>query len=210
MGGRGAGAGGRMGGGGGVNPENILNETSLISDRESNPQLVDNVLSSLRSMANDYNQTAGELSLATLKLNKNTMGVLAFSDGENISFNQSFWDEDKLTRAYDKSIAEGYHPGRGNKSAVEVIIAHEFGHNLNQTAANKMGLSMDAAATQIVNEARRSTTSRGVVQMARKISGYATSSNAEAIAEAVADVYGNGGRAKAESKAIVNTLRKYL
>lgn len=46
--------------------------------------------------------------------------------------------------------------------------------------------------------------------MARKISRYATVSNAEAIAEAYSDVKCNGGKAKAESKAIIETLNKYL
>lgn len=46
--------------------------------------------------------------------------------------------------------------------------------------------------------------------MASKISGYATHSNAEAVAEAIADVYCNGKKAKSESKAIVNVMNKYL
>ena len=42
---------------------------------------------------------------------------------------------------------------------------------------------------------------------ASKISGYAKESNRECIAEAVADVYCNGSKAKKESRAIVNILK---
>jgi hypothetical protein len=46
--------------------------------------------------------------------------------------------------------------------------------------------------------------------MASKISGYATESNAEAIAEAFADWKCNGKKARTESKAIVNVVDSYL
>ena len=76
-----------------------------------------------------------------------------------------------------------------------------------------MGLSkygVDEAARRICEEARKKTKHRGVVQMAKAISGYATETNAEAIAEAYSDVYCNGKKATDESKAIVSTLEKYL
>lgn len=69
---------------------------------------------------------------------------------------------------------------------------------------------LDAAANRIVSEARPQTSYRGVRQMARSISGYAGKSAAEAIAEAVSDVYCNGNRANRASQAIVNVLNGYL
>ena len=97
---------------------------------------------------------------------------------------------------------------------MEAVAAHEFGHVLTERVAQRMGItglnSINAAATRIVNEARPKTSHRGVVQMASKISVYATHSNAEAIAEAVSDVYCNGSRARAESRAIVDVVRSYL
>jgi hypothetical protein len=69
--------------------------------------------------------------------------------------------------------------------------------------------NIDQSATKIVNEARASTKHRGVVKMANAISRYASSSNAECIAEALSDYYCNGKKAKSESKAIVNVLKKY-
>ena len=75
----------------------------------------------------------------------------------------------------------------------------------------KMGVSgIDNIATKIVNEARKGSGHKGVVQMASKISRYATTSNAEAIAEAFSDVYCNGSKAKKESIAIINVMNKYL
>lgn len=46
--------------------------------------------------------------------------------------------------------------------------------------------------------------------MSRKISEYATVSNAEAIAEAFTDVYCNGNKAKSESKAIMSVIDSYF
>ena len=93
---------------------------------------------------------------------------------------------------------------------MQAVVAHEFGHAANDAAARKMGVSLDEAATRIVSEARKGSGHRGVVQMARAISEYATKSNAEAVAEAFCDVYCNGAKAAAESRAIVNVLNRYI
>ena len=84
--------------------------------------------------------------------------------------------------------------------------------------AQKLGLGgIDAAATKIVQEARGNMKTRsggvkhrGVVQLANAISRYATTSNAEAVAEAFTDCYCNGKKAKAESRAIMAVVDKYL
>lgn len=91
--------------------------------------------------------------------------------------------------------------------------AQKLGHALTDAVGRKMGTAgIDATATRIVNEARKQTNHRGVVQLAQKISGYATHSNAEAVAEAFADYYCNYKRGKAapESVAIVNVMNRYL
>jgi len=44
----------------------------------------------------------------------------------------------------------------------------------------------------------------------KAVSGYAEENNAECVAEAFADVFCNGKKAKAESRAIVSVLEKYL
>ena len=94
------------------------------------------------------------------------------------------------------------------------VVAHEFGHAATDAVATKLGYSglnkLDRAANVICEEARKQTRHRGVVKMAAKISGYATTSNAEAVAEAFCDVYCNGKKAKKESRAIVNIANSYL
>lgn len=47
-------------------------------------------------------------------------------------------------------------------------------------------------------------------QNERFVDSYATDSNAECIAEATTDVYCNGKKAKAESKAVVQVLRNLI
>ena len=116
-----------------------------------------------------------------------------------------------LTRVYADCVSSGFHPSNGSKSAAEAVAAHELGHRLTDAVGERMGgVTLREAATRIVNEARRSTSHRGVVQMAAKISKYATANNAEAIAEAFADVYCNGNNAHAESRAIMAVVNRYL
>jgi len=207
MGGRGASAGGR-GRGGGLNPANIISTRSLISERERAGNLVDETLSVMRDFNDEYGEVVGDLVIA--ELTKRGANVFAFSDGDTIGVNEKYFS-DAIKKAYEDCVKSGFHPSTGSKSALEATIAHEMGHNLSAQVAQKLGLpGMDAASTRIVKEALKNTSHRGVVIMARQISGYATHSNSEAVAEAVSDVYCNRGKAKAESKAIVNVINKYL
>lgn len=198
--------------GGGLDPSDIKNVSSLISEREGKAREVDEVLSVLRDFNERYNDQVGDIVLADIT--GRSVGVLGYCDGTNIGINRSFFNTEKLNRVYDEGVKDGYHPSRGNKSALEAVVSHEIGHHLTEVASKNMGMTgfmnMDKASDRIVNEARTLTKHRGVVQMASKISRYATSSNAEAVAEAVADVYCNGGSAKAESKVIVQVLNGYL
>ena len=143
----------------------------------------------------------------------NVKNTMAYYDGSAIAVNETYFSP-KMTSAYDQCVASGFHPPRGKKTAMQAVAAHEIGHGLTDKAAAKMGLTgmtgLDAAATRIVTEARKLTGHQGVVQMASKISKYATQSNAEAVAEAFSDVFCNGKKARAESRAIVDTLEKYL
>lgn len=202
----------RAGGGGGVNPANIKNLDSLVSAREGNPKEVDQVLTVARSMYDNYGTELGDFMLADIT--GKDSNTLAYSDGTNIGFNRSYFDDKSMNGAYDDCIKSGFHPSRGNKSAIEAVAAHEFGHVLSEAVARKMGItgtdSMQQASTAIVKEAVKNTKHRGVVQMASKISTYATATNAEAIAEAVSDVFCNGKKAKQESRAIVDVINKYL
>ena len=139
---------------------------------------------------------------------------MAYSDGTNIGFNTNFFNSERLLRAYEACVKDKFHPKLGNKTAVQAVASHEYGHVLTQRAAEKLGISgvnvMDQAAKTIVDRARATTSHKGSVSMAKKISGYAGHSNAECIAEAVADVYCNGRNASAESRAVVRVLNDIL
>lgn len=213
MGGRGADAGGRAGGGGGLNPGDIVSTTSFMSERGNYD--ADSLLQAFKDVSDEYGYVVEDIQIATLQ--GEGQSVLAFYDGFNIAFNESYLKGENMTKAYDACVASGFHPSRGNKTALQAVAAHELGHGLTEAVGKKMGLPalgskrrIDAAADAIVSEARKSTGHRGVVQMARKISTYATHSNTEAIAEAFADVYCNGKKARSESRAIVDVVNKYL
>lgn len=210
MGGRGASAGGRESGGGKLDPSDILSTSEMITQRGERQAEVDAVLSVLRDFNNEYGTVIGEAQVATLAPGTNAM---AYFDGDNIAVNESYFNNARMQTAYDSCVDSGYHPSRGKKSAMEAVAAHEVGHKLTADVAVKMGrksYDIDGTAEAVVKEARKQTKHKGVVQMSRKISRYATTSNAEAVAEAVSDVYCNGSKARAESRAIVGVLNKYL
>ena len=208
-----SGAGRNLGkGGGGVDSANIHNERDLVSERGAKRAEVDDVLSVARDIHDKYGVDVGQFMIADI--GGKDSGVLAYSDGENIGFNSSYFNSQNMEAAYAASVASGYHPSKGNKTAMQAVAAHEYGHVLTEKAAAKLGISgfdsMDTAAKTIVDRARKQTTHKGSVSMAAKISGYAGKSNAECVAEAVADVYCNGRKASAESRAIVSELNKIL
>lgn len=211
FGGRGASS-GRESGGGGVNPGDIVSTESFMSARGRMGNSADAALDVFKDVSDEYGYVVNDIEIATMK--GSGANVLAYYDGANVAFNQSYLKGEAMEKAYEACVKDGYHPSKGNKTALQAVTAHELGHGLTDAVATKMGLTgpgkLHTAATNIVNEARKSTSHRGVVQMASKISRYATSSNAEAVAEAFADVYCNGKKARSESQAIVNVVNKYL
>lgn len=200
----------RYKGGGNVNPNNIVDERDMIVERGERTEIVDQVLTVSRDMLNDYpDAPLDQLLIATLK-GSDGDSVLGYYDGKNIAINDKFFNE-AMETAYVECVKAGFHPSNGNKTGLQAVAAHEFGHAVTDAVGRKIGRDdINSAATFIVNEARKSTKHRGVVQMANAISQYATASNAEAVAEAVCDVYCNGRNAKAESHAIVNVIKKYM
>ena len=209
MGGRGArsGGGGRQGGGGGLKESDILSRASLISDREKY-DVSNDILSAVWDVNEEYGLQLEDMHIATLKTGAN---AIAYYDGANMGWNKTFMDEQRLNASYADCVKAGFHPSNGNRTPAEAVTYHELGHALTDAVGRKMGVyDIDSASTRIVNEARKQTKHKGVVQMASKISGYATHSNAEAVAEAFADFKCNGSKARAESKAIVNVVDSYL
>lgn len=213
MGGRGSSSsGGGFGRGGGIKPSDILNTTSLISERERLQSEVDQVLTVGRDVYNQYN-VAPDYEIATIKDGKNG-NTLAYMDaGGNLAINKKFMNSEAMNKVYDKDVEAGFHPSRGNKTGLEAVASHEMGHFLTSKVATKLGMSsadFDKASGKILEQAKKKAGYKKAYDMASKISGYAKQSKAEAVAEAFADVYCNGGKAKKESHAIVDVLNSYL
>lgn len=199
----------------GVNPANVKNPGSLVSARnEGNREDVDQTLGTIRDLATEY----GGANLADLQLvdiDGKDGGVIAYYDnGDNLAFNRSYFNQKGLNDAYDKCTDAGFHPSRGNKTGIEAITAHEYGHKLTYEAAKKMtggGFGdIDAVARKIVDEARKETGARGWKAAAKKISGYAQRNPAETVAEACSDIYCNGSKASKESKAIMKVVKRIV
>lgn len=213
MGGRGSSSGGGGGGGasGGLNPADIVSTTSLLSASGKRSE-IDSVMNAVKSVYDDYGVDLTDIQIATLK--GKGMTTLAYYDAQgNLAVNKNFFDSQRMDKAYDMSVESKYHPSRGNKSGLEAVAAHELGHKLTDEAAKKMGLegwNIDKASNTIVKDARKKLGYKTTADVRSKISGYGSTSNAEAVAEAFADVYCNGKKASKASKAIVDSMNSYL
>ena len=203
--------GGRRSGGitGGLSENDILGTTNLLIDTKLDDVTRKEVTKTLKDFQDEYGLSYENTRIAKLKPKSN---ALAYYDGDGIAINVKYLNSKKMNDAYQRCVESGFHPKSGSKTGMEAVVAHELGHALTDMTGAKMGVKggIDASSKAIVNEARKATKHRGVVQMASKISGYAKQSNAEAIAEAVADVHCNGKKARSESRAIVNVMNKYL
>ena len=89
-----------------------------------------------------------------------------------------------------------------------------MGHALTDEIAKRKGYGswqLDRASDDIVKQASKNAGyGNKTRKFISKISGYGSSSNAEALAEAFADVYCNGSKAGKESKAIVDLMNSYF
>ena len=205
--------GGRFGRGGGLNPANIVSTSSLISARNGGYRdEVDQVLTVAKDIQDQYGVNL-DYDIATLK-GKDAQGTLGYYDGSNLAINQNYLNVDKMNKTYDASVESGYHPSRGNKSGLEAVTSHEMGHKLTDEIGKKMGLGswkLEEASDRVLKEAsKKAGYKNATYKLASKVSGYAKSSKAEALAEAFADVYCNGSKASKESKAIVDVMNSYL
>lgn len=204
MGSRGASSGAKWEGGG---PEvNVVSTTSLISERERKQKEVDETLTVLRDIYDEYGVAVSDVQIATLT---NDLAMAYYDADDNLAVNANFFDSQKMSTAYDVAVKTGFHPSNGNKTAMQAVVAHELGHTLTARAAGGFE-KLDSFSTKVVSEAAQSKGFKNSAAFAKKISGYAVHSPAEAIAEAYSDVYCNGSKAHSSSRAIVDTLNKYL
>lgn len=200
--------GGGLGGGGeGLNPRDILGTSNLLIDTNLDEVTRLEVSKALKDFQDEYGLNYNNTRIAQITPGT---GVLAYYDGEGIAINNEYLDSKTMNEAYQKSVESGFHPSSGSKSGIEAVVSHELGHALNDMIGAKMGMDIDASATRIVNEAMKGTKHKTTSAFSSKISGYAQKSHAETVAEAIADCYCNGGKAKSESKAIKKVLDSYL
>ena len=199
-----------------MNPANIVSTADMISARNpSNQAAVDQVLTVGRDMVDEYGDLGvlgGAYEIAELK-GMDAVTTLAYFDGNNIAVNQNFMDTQKMNNAMKEAAKSGHHPPLGNKTGLEAVAAHEYGHALANAVGQKLGLkgnTIDAASTKIVHEAMKEAGHKNSKSLAQAISGYAATNYAETVAEAVGDVYCNGSKAKKESIAVVKVINKYL
>ena len=203
------GRGGRRGGKltGGVNPKDIKGTTNLLIDTNLDEITRGEVTRTLKDFQDKYGLEYNNTRIANMKPGT---GVLAYYDGEGIAINNEYLNSDTMNAVYKKSVESGFHPSNGSKTGMEAVVSHELGHAVNGIIADRMGISLDASADRIVNEAMKNTKHKSVSTFQSKISGYAKQSYAETVAEAMADCYCNGKKARSESKAIQKVVDKYM
>lgn len=214
---KGNGADGPSLGGGGGGSVDIVDEVDIWSYRDGDKNLdyFAEVIEGVREINEDF---PGVMDETISVVNATTFGGMdavqtlgVYSAGsKSVGINTNYTDVNKMNRVYDKAVADGYHPSRGNKSGTEAVTLHEMGHGLTDHLAKKMGeKSLDSASKKIVDKAYKNSGAKGgTLAWAKTISGYAAESNAECIAEAVSDWYCNGNKASSASKAIMSEIRR--
>lgn len=215
--GRGSSGGGESLGSGRGERVNIVDQLDVWSyrHRQKNEPFVDAINTGVKNIQEDFPdvmQTVNVVNAAELggADRIHTLGFYSPADG-TVALNRNYTDIGKMNNVYDKAVKSGYHPSRGNKTGTEAVALHEMGHALTDHIGKKMGAkNLDDAAKTIVDNAYKNSKGRGGTKAwAGKICRYAQKNNAECIAEAVADWYCNGSKAKSQSKAIMSELKKY-
>lgn len=194
----------------------IGDERFMYSERPNAQMAVEDTIRVEQNVVDEYGD---EFKAMNLMLSDVSDGVLGYyrRDSKIIALSDKYMDRDVMNATYDAGVKDGFHPSRGSKSGVEAVMSHEYGHAVHDKVAQRMGMSMEDSAARIVTEARANLKGKNgqpvhsnVKQMASAISGYAATKYTETIAEAFADVYCNGGKAKKESQAIVSTMKSYI
>lgn len=197
----------KAGGGGATARVNPRKLESLLS-ASGKAREIGETMNAVKRIADRYGVKLTDIQLATLNRNANAMAY--YDSNGNLAVNKSFFDSDKMNGAYDDGTKMKWHPSRGNRSGLEATAAHEVGHALNHAAAGGDWGKMHKMAGDIVGQAAKRLGYKDKKSFQEKISGYAATSAAEAIAEAFSDVYCNGMKSKRESRAIVSVLNQYL
>lgn len=153
-------------------------------------------------MEREYGNVISKAKLAVADLG---VGALGASDGYTVYMSRAYAKNKNMTQAMKDAEKSGFHPKIGKKTGAEAVTAHELGHYLAEQAMRKSKLT----ERQIVERASKKLGVK-VNNVAGLISGYARTNYAETIAEASADVYANGRRAKKASKAVMAEIKAIL
>lgn len=220
FGGRGASSSGGGGGGGNVK---IKNELDVWSERhnQSREEAATQIISATRDMNDEFGVMDHVTSVTVADFDKASSDTIAFfSPSDNkVVVNRAYTDLNKLQAAYEKSVADKYHPPLGKKSPMEAVTAHELGHAIADKINDKRratgSSNVDVNSEVVINAWRKMYPNKahtyeelvGIPKARANISRYSSKNYHETIAEAVADVYCNGGKAKKFSKAIVIELK---
>ena len=212
FGGRGSGSGGGDGGdllGKQGNVGKVSGIRDMISERGQRQVETDDVLSVARRMTGLYGD---EGAIEQFQIANMSGGAMAYYDSDgNIAMNERYMNSAGMDKAYDTAVKSGFHPSRGNKSGVQAVASHEYGHALADKVASRMGeKDLEKASRTIVERARAKTSNKTNMDFAKRISGYAQYNFAECVAEGVADWYCNGSSARKESRAIMSVINHEL
>ena len=154
------------------------------------------------AMEREYGNIVSKANLAIADVGRDALGA---SDGYTIYMSDRYVKNANMTKAMKEMAKSGFHPSIGKKTGAEAVTAHEMGHYLAEQASKKAGISQ----TQIVERASKRAGIKTSL-MAGTISEYARYNYKETIAEASADVFCNGRRAKKVSKASMAEIKSIL
>lgn len=206
-----SGKGSSLGGGGGNGVEEYQNKGHIKTYSEQHPESTDAIGEYVKAIE-DLHDTGEFTDIADQLSDMFVAGVeggtLAFYGRESgMAISEAYLKGEAMNNAYDKAVASGFHPERGDKSGVFAVMSHELGHAVTDKIAEQRGMDIDSYSKSVIEEVtrRRRISATG---LAKRISGYAGHSDAECIAEAVSDVRCNGSKAKAESRAIYDILKR--
>lgn len=198
------------------------NELDVWAERD-NPNQTESalhIINATKFMQDEYGVMENVNDVLVANMSKSN--VMAFYDNADnvVVFNRAYTDAQKVKEAYDNCVANKFHPPLGGKDPIEAITVHELGHALADriNEARRAGgyTKNDVNSEVVINAWRKLYPDKAntyheytdIPKAIKNISGYATKNYHETVAEAVADVFCNGGRAKKFSKAIVEELKE--
>ena len=161
------------------------------------------IMNTRDAMEREYGSAVKELNLHTAKFN--SPSILGAYGQNTLYMNDRYIKNPNLTEAMKEAEKTGFHPKIGKRTGAEAVTAHEIGHKLGETAAQRAGIS----ERQIVERAAKKLGIK-TENMGGHISSYARYNYSETIAEASSDVYCNGNRANKVSRAIMQEVKDIL